>query len=147
MPNRLLAAYSYIFITTGWPVMSLTITSMHHPPSCDHPQPMLHNLHISSSPQPQHHQLRLTVLSVSQGWEAALRCGPDVFPPTHTQHHWWTYLTPFPLDGVVICVPLFKQTKAINETCQRLAALKPHSLCQIKIIDHWLQKAQWKADG
>lgn len=145
MPNRLLATYSSCHHHRN--LGSLTIISTHHPPSCDHPQPMLHNLHISSSPLATAASAQAHVLSLPQEWDAALSRGPAVFPPTHTQHHWQAYLTPSPLGGIVICVPLFKQTRAINETWQRLAALKPHSLCQIEIIDHWLQRAQCKADG
>lgn len=114
---------------------------MHHPPSCDHPHPMLHSPHTSSSPS-RHSNISSGSCSLTAPW---VRSSTEAWPScSPTNPPWWSYLMPFPLDGVVICVLLFKETKAINETCQRLAALKPHSLCQIKIIDHWLQKAQWR---
>lgn len=48
-------------------------------------------------------------------------------------------LTPLPLDGVVSCVSPLYQTKAIDETCQSLTALRAHSLHQTGIVDQWLQ--------
>lgn len=97
MSNRLLATYSYTAITTGtrgpWPLCLYII-----------PPAVIIYIHAS---QPTYFQFspataasaQADVLSLPQAWEAALGHGPAVFPPTPTQHHWWAYLTPFPLDG------------------------------------------------
>lgn len=105
MPNRLLATYSYTVITTGTQTGSLTIISMHHPP-----QLWSSTAHASQSAYFQFPPATATsaqahVPSLPQEWEAALSHGPAVFPPTHTQCHWWAYLTPLPLDGY-LCASL-----------------------------------------